>query len=158
MTVIPTLFGGSHNHLLPSILVTHKLELLLNIVWLVVAVGLGIGLSFHHRVRIHKPTAFVVALAIVCIIFLLFPAISLSDDLHPVTYAIEDSARRFVSIVLLVQSLAIPVAALFSLVHFDVPLQPLPLWFRSEAPQQRALDGYSSPVSGRAPPISFHLA
>jgi hypothetical protein len=135
------------------------MELLLNIVWLVVALGLGVGLSLHQRVRIHKPSTFLVAVAITCIIFVLFPAISLTDDLHPVTYATEDSARRFVSIALLVQCLAVLVAALFALVHFGVPLRTLPLWvLRETPPQQRALDGYFSPLAGRAPPVPFHQA
>jgi hypothetical protein len=129
------------------------MELLLNIVWLAVALGLGIGLSLHQRVRIRRPSTLLVAVAIACIIFVLFPAISLSDDLHPVTYATEDSARRFVSVALLLQSVALPVAALFALVNFDVPLQTFPLWLFREAPQQHALDWYCLAVSGRAPPI-----
>ncbi len=134
------------------------MELLLNIVWLVVAIGLVIGLSLHQRVRIHKPSTFLVVVSIACIIFVLFPAISLSDDLHPMTYATEDSARRFVSIALFLQFLALPVAALFALLRFDVPFQALPLWLLRETPQQRALDGYSSPVLGRAPPVPSCLA
>ncbi len=134
------------------------MELLLNIVWLVIAMGLAIGLSLHHRIRTNKPSTFVVVVAIACTILLLFPAISLSDDLHSVTDAMEDSARKCVSIGSLVQPPAVPVAALYAQIHFEVALQPLPFWLRSVTPQQCMLDGYSSPICGRAPPSSLQSA
>jgi HAMP domain-containing protein len=63
-------------------------ELFLNILWLLL-LGPGIGLWLRRR-RTTSSLRFFVALA--CLLFLLFPVISASDDLHAMRSEMEESS------------------------------------------------------------------
>ncbi len=71
------------------------LELLLNIVWVLVVAG---SLLFWRRFLsanehcARRPVITLVAL--LCILVLLFPVISATDDLHVAEFAMEDSGRK----------------------------------------------------------------
>jgi len=63
-------------------------ELLLNILWLLLA---GPGIYLWSRRRPTKPS-FQLCIALACLLFLLFPVISASDDLHAMRSEMEESS------------------------------------------------------------------
>lgn len=71
------------------------METLLNLVWVLVsACGIYAGIAHLSARRVDRPAAFHSAVALLLVAVLLFPVISLSDDLRPVTFAREDISRR----------------------------------------------------------------
>jgi hypothetical protein len=66
------------------------LELICNAVWLMTGVLLALRLSMSQQSR--SPVV-VRAIAIVCLLLVLFPVISLSDDLHTPEAALSDVTR-----------------------------------------------------------------
>ena len=71
------------------------MELLLNLVWVMVSVTLIVGgLALHRRRPGSVVSPVVVLCALVLVAIFLFPAISVTDDLNPAIFAVEDSARR----------------------------------------------------------------
>ena len=70
-----------------------RLELLLNLAWLLAAAGIILAATGSSRCsRRHPLRSEIVALA--CIALLLFPVISVSDDLHPGLDVSDDAAWR----------------------------------------------------------------
>jgi len=65
------------------------LELLLNLCWLLL-IGPGIYLWLRQRGR--TKSAFQFSIALTCLLFLLFPVISVSDDLHAMRAEMEESS------------------------------------------------------------------
>jgi hypothetical protein len=100
------------------------MELLLNLVWLIGSL-IALGMVIRHARDAQRPALMI--LATVCILCLLFPIISISDDLSPDLEAIEESIsiRRVVT-ALYVHSHELPavafaflaILALFSLSFF----------------------------------------
>jgi hypothetical protein len=70
------------------------MELLLNLLWFVVAAGLTGFLLRHQRTRASRPHWGSVLAAALFIVVLLFPVISASDDLYNQTFVSEDASRR----------------------------------------------------------------
>lgn len=74
------------------------MELLLNLVWLVIAAGaIALWLSQRRRSASARPArALLQAIALACALAVLFPAISATDDLHAAQLAVEasDVARK----------------------------------------------------------------
>lgn len=74
------------------------MELLLNILWLAITVGLVYAWHSRWRPEIlrasreHSQRSFV---GLVCVLAFLFPAISLSDDLHPAVIALQDTKSSY---------------------------------------------------------------
>jgi len=72
------------------------MELLLNLVW--VAVAMVVLSAFLRRRRSCAWTARVpylkALLALACILVLLFPVVSASDDLHPTQAVLDDTTKR----------------------------------------------------------------
>jgi hypothetical protein len=72
------------------------MEVLLNIIWLLVAVG---ALVYWRPQNGHAASAsrrdgkYLAVMALACALLLLFPVISLTDDLHAEQYPMEDSSR-----------------------------------------------------------------
>ncbi len=129
------------------------MELLLNIVWLLVATASCVFFARHHRARLgDRPGTFAVTVAVACIIFLLFPCISLSDDLHEVNCTFEDSSRKLVADFGLVQPAVLPAIRSSGLVEEQLHQQPTVSWLLFGLSKPRVLDGYVSPAEGRAPP------
>jgi HAMP domain-containing protein len=65
------------------------LELLLNLCWLLL-IGPGIYLWLRQRRRAKPILQF--SIALVCLLFLLFPVISATDDLHTMRQEMEESS------------------------------------------------------------------
>ena len=79
------------------------MELLLNLVWMIVAlVALSAFMRRHHKFAAtpHIPYGRAL-LALACLLVLLFPVVSASDDLHPTQAVLEDASKR-------IQQLAAP--------------------------------------------------
>jgi len=74
------------------------MELLLNAIWLTLAVGLLF--AWHSRwlpeIRGSRERSRQSFVGLVCVLALLFPAISLSDDLHPAVIALADTKSSYV--------------------------------------------------------------
>ena len=132
------------------------LELLLNIVWvLVVTASLLVWRRFssanEHSSR--RPVTALVAL--VCILVLLFPVISATDDLHVAEFAMEDSGRKVLRHLLPDSSSGIhashaafaPPVPLFCLA-IPLALTVVPI----QQPQLLSTSSYRESVSDRAPP------
>jgi hypothetical protein len=66
------------------------MELLLNLIWLVLALG---SLRAYLRASARDRRQFLLGLgALLCALMLLLPAISITDDLHVDFFAVEDSS------------------------------------------------------------------
>jgi len=132
------------------------MELLFNIVWFGIAsVALG---EFARRTRLERKQYLLAMFALGCALLLLFPTVSISDDLHLQTFVSEDSfaTKRMAAIA----AHASPVPPLF---WFEISILATLFvglrrsgWFRHEQP----LLSYFSPLLqhlslGRAPPAAL---
>ena len=130
------------------------MELLLNIVWLIVAAAAlwrFLGSASTSRKQ------FLVALgALVCSLLLLFPSISVSDDLHLQAFVAEDSSpgKRLVNVgghSALSHQFAMFVT-LFSALF--AALRRITWFVRNSNPVSYLSALLERPVLGRAPPVS----
>ena len=75
------------------------MELLLNAIWATLALGAFLA---HLRQQPHSETEqspqAKALIALACVLFLLFPVVSASDDLHAVPGALEDTTKRILRI------------------------------------------------------------
>jgi hypothetical protein len=72
------------------------METILNLVWVIVALA-AVGLCFTRRAKYKQDTrARVICemIAIGCVVLLLFPVISLTDDLHPEVVAVDSASGK----------------------------------------------------------------
>jgi hypothetical protein len=128
------------------------MELLLNLVWVALAVGLFV--IFWRR----RPAASngLRMMALACVLLLLFPIISASDDLHPAQALAEEATRRASHLASPLQlSPANPAPAilpvlLLGLLFALTSMQPA-TGFR---PKLCVLEGYGVSRDGRGPPFS----
>lgn len=128
------------------------MELLFNIFWVLIAIGICVFGIRHNRNREDAPGVFTGVVAIACVVFLLFPCISISDDLHDVNGMFEDSARKSISAFVHIQPLVMPAVGLLALSEAPQISQAL-LWHAAEeSAAPRTLDGFVSLAEGRAPP------
>ena len=127
------------------------MESLLNLVWVLVSLACGgaaLAHSLRWRHRRHSLAAVILAWIIVSV--LLFPVISVTDDLNPVLFTAEDATRRMQA----VHQLAVPAitTVLFlSVALFLAALVPLGT-LESDHPLALTRDGLATALSGRAPP------
>jgi len=70
------------------------MELLLNATWLLVAIAGALGLLRRVKASSDSTKLWVLATATLCVVVLLFPVISMSDDLHAPIFTAEDSGKR----------------------------------------------------------------
>ena len=133
------------------------MELLLNLVWmaLVLTAYSAFMRRRHDSARTpHVPCAKAL-LALACVLVLLFPVVSASDDLHPTQAVLEDATKRVQQLVAPLQhvqnsSLAALVAALLAS-YLLCSLVALKVWSPTvwEAP---VIDRTRTPRDGRSPP------
>lgn len=133
-----------------------EMELLLNLVWVLISATLiGCGLAHYRRRSSRFSSRVLVLCSLVLVAILLFPAISVTDDLSPAIFAVEDSSRRTHSIVVL-HSAASPV--IFALVAPAAHLAPILNCIGRQlllSPKAPTLSVIESSVAGRAPPASL---
>src|SRR6516225_7337794 len=72
------------------------MELLLNLVWLALALLSFLLFAIKRKTTVrHSHVSFGTALlALACALVLLFPVVSASDDLHPTQAVLEDATKR----------------------------------------------------------------
>lgn len=132
------------------------MELLLNLIWLGLAIGaLAAFVEGGRRSARTEEVPFRLSLlALVCVLVLLFPVISASDDLHPTQAVVEDASKRLQLAIapLHVQRTSAPPmlpAMLLLCLMFIMPvLRP----FDPAAVKVCVLDGAIVVSAGRAPP------
>jgi hypothetical protein len=134
------------------------MELLLNLLWIVVAGGLTAFLLRHRRALVSGYSWSAVLGAALLIAVLLFPAISASDDLHGDLFLFEDASRHALSILSAHPDLA-PTVALFLPLRFSLSLGGLVYAAREvESSPSISLPSSCRPASGlRAPPSTASL-
>jgi hypothetical protein len=77
----------------------HVMEVLFNAMWLLVAIGAFLFWRperFRHCSAERADSRFLGILALACALVLLFPVISLTDDLHAEQAPMEDSSRSII--------------------------------------------------------------
>ena len=136
------------------------MELLLNLIWISLAplavFGFLRGRSVSGQLaRVPYRKALI---ALVCVVVLLFPVISASDDLHPTQAVVEESSKKLKRAVALVHDLQtsppsslLPTMLALYLLFGLVLLRP----WRPLVTEKLALDGVIVPSAGRAPPPSL---
>jgi hypothetical protein len=129
------------------------MELLLNLVWLLVTLVCSIGLLRRARRNPDSPHLWVLVTAFVCIMVLLFPVISMTDDLHAELYTAEESGKRRVAAVQVQQLVAfVHVLAAWLLLAL-LALADLSWVTRSDESVPQPIDGTRSACFIRPPPL-----
>lgn len=125
------------------------MELLFNLAWLAIVGAIGL-VAVSRRRAVAFP---VTVLALVCVAMLLFPAVSVSDDLHQEILLVEDSSKRIAhalginhAIHFDTATLFLAIVALMSLIAFASQIHTAPRM------ACRTLDGCLQSTNGRAPP------
>src|SRR5208337_3600680 len=134
------------------------MELLLNLIWLTLAVGAFIAFARGQRssARMTQVAYCRSLVALACVAVLLFPIVSASDDLHPTQAVMEDASKRVqlaVAPLHLLRTSTLPpmVPAMLMLVLMCALVILLP--WRQLAAAKVALDGVLVASAGRAPPF-----
>ena len=97
------------------------MELLLNLAWMLVTIFVSIAL-LHRARRENSARLWIVVTAVVCLMILLFPVISMTDDLHAELFTAEESGKRRVAAVHVQQLLAfVHVLAAWLLISIAAP-------------------------------------
>jgi hypothetical protein len=139
-----------------------SMELLLNVIWFAIAAGLLF--AWHSRwlpeIRGSRERSRQSFVGLVCVLALLFPAISLSDDLHPAVVALSDTKSIYA--VAHGHDSPAPGSRSHSVPHVLAgPVRPLQLRATPNAgeilvgwaPPILLKDPLHGPISGRAPPL-----
>ena len=133
------------------------MELLLNLAWLLVTVICSVALLRRVLRTRNSVPLWVMITAVVCVMVLLFPVISMTDDLHAEVFTAEESGKRNVVAVQVQQLSAFaPVLAAWLLIFMPVPLVATRA-LRFGEPVPGTLDG-NRVVSFIRPPPSLVLA
>jgi hypothetical protein len=133
------------------------MELLLNLVWVAIALMAFCVLlrkRSAERDR-HNASCATACLALACMLVLLFPVVSASDDLHPAQAVLEEATKRF-------QQLSAPlhhtptvahggIVPLLLAVYLSFTLVARQIW-RPTVQPARVIDRARLPRAGRSPP------
>jgi len=137
------------------------MELLLNLVWLAVAAGALVAFARNRGrsawlARVPYGKALVV---LACVVVLLFPVISASDDLHPAQAVVEDASKKLQLAIAPLHLLRtspqlsmLPAMLALCLMFGHVALRRV----RPAASTVPVLDGAIVPSAGRAPPSCWN--
>ncbi len=133
------------------------MELLLNLVWFTLAV-MALGAFLRQRRSSSRTSRIPYAkalLALACMLVLLFPVVSASDDLHPTQAVLEEASKRIHQLVAPLQHLqgngpmtGLP-AVLAVLLFCSLSVLQ---WRQPEVQDARLLVREHLPRLGRAPP------
>ena len=128
------------------------LELFLNLAWLGIAIGALSAFAVWAR-SAESASHLSVGLSVICVLALLFPIISVSDDMRTDIAALEEwaSARRAALIIVSIAHVAVPVVAAMQQTSKDV-LVCIGLVILTISPL--ATRPFGSARSLRAPPCS----
>jgi len=135
------------------------MELLLNIFWLLIAAG-ALGICIRQWRRGARARGLSLPLcALSCVLVLLFPVISATDDLHPTALVVETSgfSRKILKSMTPTDASAHPwlqvLPALLWLALFSAAARKIVDTATKERVLQ-SLAGFIHPVNGRAPPAT----
>ena len=133
------------------------MELLLNLVWVVIALVVLSAFGLQRKQRSRSARARMTGLvAVVTVLILVFPVISIDDDFHPVIGSLEDSTKRILQTpVSFDHSQDAPAIAFLAAVLL---LQSLPTPGKAARPARsdhdcRFLECARMPRDGRSPPV-----
>ena len=131
------------------------MELLLNLIWMAVAILLCLAVWRHRLAEAELTHPWkIAAIAVVCIAALIFPTISLSDDLHLECAAVESPSKRILQMLANVQHTGVVIALWATMLLVSVFAQSQKtLGDTTEAAATAPLEGFLSPCTGRAPPF-----
>jgi hypothetical protein len=133
------------------------MELLLNLVWVAMALAAFCALVRDRRAtsRLSRAPYAKALLALACVLVLLFPVVSASDDLHPAQAVLEEATKR-------IQQLDAPLHSDHSVSHGAMVPSVLVIYllsfllvsqaWRPVAHKARVIDRARLPRAGRAPP------
>jgi hypothetical protein len=132
------------------------MELLLNLIW--VTLGMGAFLTLMWR----RPQSSLgglpyhrALLTLACVLLLLFPIVSVSDDLHPTQALLEEAPKRIQHFVSPLQaahsSYSLPMLSMLLTLSVWCAPAAWQLWPPLES-STHALSGYRFSSHGRAPP------
>ena len=151
--------GGKPGGSLLDCSLTAFVELLLNLAWIAMALT---AFSALLRRRCTAPRLSGVSyskalLALTCVLVLLFPFVSASDDLHPTQAVLEDATKRVQQAIAPIQhvetgSFTAMLPALF-VIYLMFALVALRAW-RPIATEARLISSEQTPHDGRSPPPS----
>ena len=129
------------------------MELTLNLLWLLVGTGAFTALRIHWRKNDRCVPWCVAALALFCVVVLLFPVISASDDIQASSQLAEESSYRSVRVVVQHPASAIPGDVDVANMTFLPPAR-MSAWARiaNEAETAAPADGFGLALECRAPP------
>jgi hypothetical protein len=128
-------------------------ENLLNFCWLLLALA---ALAAWLRLAAHRRRAGLGLIALLCILALMFPVISATDDLHPAAQAIEDSSRRTQRGLSAIHWFATHInhgIAPAPLVAPALAVQPVIVWLVQPASAAATQPGFRQLHFGRSPPV-----
>jgi 4-amino-4-deoxy-L-arabinose transferase-like glycosyltransferase len=133
------------------------MELLLNLIWIALAIGSFVVFMRRQRQLSHDGSLYWgPLLALACVLLLLFPVISASDDLHPTQALMEEATKRVQHVAspphLSSGNSAPPMLAMLPLLGLLLALVQLqPLTVLESEPCR--LDGHGISSDGRGPPF-----
>jgi hypothetical protein len=137
------------------------MENLLNLIWLIVALAALSVWRFRWLASRQNPRArvFVEAVAIGCVVSLLLPAISLTDDLHPEIVAMDAASGKRNSCLLIASAARAPQATPAQGTHSTFAVLPSPFGHLKLSGEGMVLPAeyfhiplLSTSTSGRSPP------
>lgn len=129
------------------------MELLLNLIWIALAIGSFVIFMLRQRSR-HGRAQWTSVFALACILLVLFPIISASDDLHPSQALMEDATRRVLHFASSPHSPAgssVPISLPVALLGFLFALTCWRTMIHLES-KVRVLEGHSYSRQVRGPP------
>jgi hypothetical protein len=132
-------------------------ELLLNLAWLLIAVVCAMGLLRRAKREPDATHVWLLITAVLCIVVLLFPVISMTDDLHAPLFTAEDNGKRR-SISVHIQQQSLSLQAVSALVTTMLMLLPRITWSRTEATTVPAEPTNFSIFCLKRPPPCAHFA
>jgi len=134
------------------------MELLLNLIWLTVAATALVAFTRSRRrsTRMAHVPYVQALIALACVVVLLFPVISASDDLHPAQAVVEDASKKLQLAIapLHLQRTNSPSPMLPAMPALCLMLELVVLrLFHAEDLTARVPNGATVPSAGRAPPF-----
>jgi len=129
------------------------MELTLNLLWLLVGTGAFIALRIHWRKHDGCVPWCVAALTLFCVVVLLFPVISASDDMQASSQLAEESSYRSQRVVVHHPANAVPGDLDLGNMTFLSPAR-MSAWARiaDEAETAAPAEGFGLALECRAPP------
>ena len=131
------------------------MELLLNLAWLLVALVCAVGLLHRAPRNLHSTKFWVLATAMLCVVVLLFPVISMTDDLHAEVFMAEENGKRRVNALQVDHQFSNLQAVAVQLVTPVLSLSRSSWPPAREAAVPRMLEGIRPDWSNRPPPLAI---